>query len=130
MSDFLFRGSIHDLDPEVHELIQLEAERQYRKLILIASESTAPTAVLEALGTRFQNIYAEGYPDEDTRRMSQAEILDYEPRLAHYRRYSDPRYYKGVEYADLIEALARRRCAEVMAANGVSADNLFVNVQA
>ena len=43
MSDFLFRGSLRDLDPDVYELTQIEAERQYRKLILIASESTATT---------------------------------------------------------------------------------------
>src|SRR3989304_3632094 len=42
MSDFLFRGSLKDLDPDVYELTQIEAERQYRKLILIASESAAP----------------------------------------------------------------------------------------
>jgi glycine hydroxymethyltransferase len=129
MSDFLFRGSLRDLDPDVYELAQIEAERQYRKLILIASESTAPNAVLEALSTRFHNLYAEGYPDDDTRWMAEQEILDYEARLTHYRRYSDPRYYKGVEYADMIEALARRRCAELWAANGVSADQLYVNIQ-
>jgi len=130
MSDFLFRGSLADLDPDVYKLTQLEAERQARKLILIASESQAPLAVREAMGSAFQNIYAEGYPDEETRRMSDKEILDYPRRLAHYRRYSDPRHYKGVEYADAIEALARRRCAEAFAANGVSADQIFVNVQA
>ncbi len=130
MTDFLFRGSLEDLDPAVYQLTQIEAERQVRKLIMIASESQAPLAVREALGSAFQNIYAEGYPDEETRRMSEAEILDYETRLGHYRRYSDPRYYKGVEYADAIEALARRRAAEVFAANGVSADEIYVNVQA
>ena len=62
--------------------------------------------------------------------MTEDEILDYNARLAYYRRYSDPRYYKGVEYADIVEALARRRCAELFAANGVSADEIFVNVQA
>jgi glycine hydroxymethyltransferase len=82
------------------------------------------------LASQFQNIYAEGYPDEETRRMSQAEICDYEARLAHYRRYSDPRYYKGVEYADTVEELARRRCAELFATPQVPADNLYVNVQA
>jgi glycine hydroxymethyltransferase len=61
--------------------------------------------------------------------MTEAEILDYETRLSSFRRYSDPRYYKGVEYADIVEALARRRCAELFAANGVSADDLYVNVQ-
>src|SRR5512141_1632007 len=130
MPDFLFRGSLAKLDPDVFELTQLEAERQARKLILIPSESTAPLAVREAMGSAFQNIYAEGYPDEDTRRMSEADILDYPERLAHYRRSGDPRYYKGVEYADAAEALARRRAAQAFAANGYSADQIFVNVQA
>ena len=130
MSDFLFRGSLKDLDPDVYELTQLESERQARKLILIPSESTAPMAVREALASSFQNIYAEGYPDEESRWMTEEEILDYPARLAHYRRNGDPRYYKGVEYADAVEALARRRAAEAFAANGFSADQIFVNVQA
>ncbi len=130
MPDFLFRGPLAKLDPDVHELTQLEAERQARKLILIPSESSAPLAVREALASAFQNIYAEGYPDEETRWMSEEEILDYPVRLAHYRRNGDPRYYKGVEYADAIEALARRRAAEAFATKGVSADQIFVNVQA
>jgi len=130
MSDYLFRGSLAKLDPDVYELTQLEQERQYRKLILIASESTAPLAVREALSSAFQNIYAEGYPDEDTRWMDDEEILDYPARLANYRRNSDPRYYKGVEYADTVEALARRRAAETFAANGTTADQIYVNVQA
>lgn len=129
MTDFLFRGSLAALDPDISELIQLEAERQYRKLILVPSESSSPLAVREALGSAFQNIYAEGYPDEETRWMSESEILNYPARLAHYRRYSDPRYYKGVEYTDIIEALARRRCAEVFATSDYSADQLYVNVQ-
>ena len=130
MSDYLFRGSLAKLDPDVYELTQLEQERQARKLILIASESTAPFAVREALSSAFQNIYAEGYPDEETRWMDDAEILDYPMRLADYRRNSDPRYYKGVEYADVVEALARRRAAQTFAANGYSADQIYVNVQA
>ncbi len=130
MPDSLFRGTLEELDPDVYELTQLESERQYRKLILIASESTSPLAVRDALDSAFQNVYAEGYPDEDTRWMNEKEILDYDNRLAHYRRYSDPRYYKGVEYVDTIEALARRRCAEAFAANGLTADDLYVNVQA
>ena len=130
MADFLFRGTLADLDPDVYELTQIEAERQARKLILIPSESQAPVAVREALSSAYQNIYAEGYPDEDTRQMSEAEILDYKARLAHFRRYSDPRYYKGVEYADLVEALARRRTAQAFASNGVAPEDLFVNVQA
>jgi glycine hydroxymethyltransferase len=129
MPDFLFRGSTSDLDPEIHRLALLEAERQYRKIILIPSESTAPLAVREVLSSSFQNIYAEGYPDEATRWMNETELLDYETRLAHYRRYSDPRYYKGVEYANTAESLARRRCAELFATPRVSADEIYVNVQ-
>jgi glycine hydroxymethyltransferase len=130
MTDFLLRGKLADLDPDVHKLEEFEAERQFRKLILIPSESSAPVAVREALGSVFQNIYAEGYPAEETRWMSEEQILDFPARLAHNRRYSDPRYYKGVEYANIVEALARRRCAETFASNGISADELFVNVQA
>ena len=77
----------------------------------------------EALASAFQNIYAEGYPDEESRWMTEEEILDYPMRLAHYRRNSDPRYYKGVEYADVVEALARRRAAETFAANGITRNN-------
>lgn len=129
MTDFLFRGSLADLDPSVYELSQIEAERQYRKLILIPSESTAPQAVRESLGSVFQNLYAEGYPDEETRGMSEEQILNYTDRLSFYRRYADPRYYKGVEYADAIEALARRRCAELFATPTYSANQIYVNVQ-
>lgn len=129
INDFIFRGSVAELDPELKRLLDLEDERQASTIILIASESEAPEAVNEALGSSFGNIYAEGYPREESRQQSEAEILDVAAELAHYRRYSDPRYYKGVEYADLLEALARRRAAELFAANGITADNLFVNVQ-
>lgn len=129
MEDFLFRGTLKDLDPDVYEMSQLETERQIKKLIMIPSESTAPLAVREALATSFQNIYAEGYPEDALRNMSQEDLLDYPTRLAEYRRYGDPRFYKGVDYADLIESLARRRCAEAFAANGKSANDIWVNVQ-
>ena len=130
MSDFLFRGTLADLDPVVHELNQIEAERQYHKLILIASESSAPIAVRETLNSAFNNLYAEGYPDDTSRWMSEPEIVDYAVRLGHYRRYANPRYYKGVEYCDTIEALARRRGAELFANESVKADDIYVNVQA
>ncbi len=129
MTDFLVRGRLADLDPALHELLQVESERQFRKLILIPSESTAPMAVREAMASAFQNVYAEGYPEEETRRQTEAEFLDFEQQLASYRRFADPRYYKGVEYADIVEALARRRCAEAFAANGLKPEDLFVNVQ-
>ena len=129
MKDFIVRGSLAEVDPDVYELIRLEAERQYRKLILIPSESTAPAAVRESMGSVFQNLYAEGYPEEETRWMTESEILNYTAQLTNYRRYADPRYYKGVEYADVIEALARRRAAEAFATPTISADQIYVNVQ-
>lgn len=127
--DFTFRGALRDLDPAVADLIAREEQRQRATLILIASESESPTAVHEALAGPFAHIYAEGYPREASRKQTEAEILDVDYELAYYRRLSDPRYYKGVEYADVIEALARRRAAELFAANGVTADKLYVNVQ-
>src|SRR5512141_181201 len=128
-NDFLFRGDLSEIDPAVAELIDHETARQIRKLIMIPSESTAPQAVRETLMSSLQNIYAEGYPDARTRTQTEEQILDYDEQLGHYRRYGDPRYYKGVEYADVIEALARRRCAEAFATPAFPADRIFVNVQ-
>ena len=87
--DFLFRGGLSDLDPAVAQLIELEKERQVRKLIMIPSESSAPWAVREAIGSVLMNVYAEGYPNPDTRWLTEDEILDYGYYLAHYRRYGD-----------------------------------------
>ena len=129
MPGFLKNEPLSIIDPDVNRIIGLEAERQKRKLIFIPSESSAPLAVRESLGSVLQNIYAEGYPDEETRLFAEEKILDIESQLIHYRRYSDPRYYKGVEFADTVEVLARRRCAELFANESVDADNIFVNVQ-
>jgi len=128
-TDFIFRGSVQDVDPDLQALLEREDRRQQETIILIASESETPEAIHAAMGSSFGHIYAEGYPREESRRQTEAEILDVEKELAHYRRYGDPRYYKGVELADVLEALTRRRAAELFAANGVSADDLFVNVQ-
>jgi glycine hydroxymethyltransferase len=127
--DYLFRGSLNEIDPDVAELVRHETARQARYLIMIPSESTIPQAVRETLSSAFHNIYAEGYPLDSTRTMTEDEILNYHERLPEYRRYSDERYYKGTEYADIVEALARRRAAELLATPKLSADNLYVNVQ-
>jgi glycine hydroxymethyltransferase len=127
--DFLFRGDLSELDPDVAELIRHESARQARYLILIPSESTVPAAVREALASSFHNLYAEGYPLDETRTMTQAEILDYHARLPEYRRVADKRYYKGTEYANIVESLARRRAAELFAPPGIRPEQLFVNVQ-
>lgn len=127
--DYLFRGDIDELDPAVAELIRHETARQARTLIMIPSESTIPAAVREAVGSAFHNIYAEGYPSDAMRNMSEQDILDYGQRLPDYRRNADNRYYKGTEYANIIESLARRRAAELFANDRITADKLFVNVQ-
>ena len=129
MADFLFREPLDVLDPELSDLIRFETERQARKLIMVPSESIAPAAVHRALASSFSHLYAAGYPDERTRHLTEDELLDYARELGHFRRYSDPRYYKGGEYADVLEALARRRIAEIFATSKMPADKLYVNVQ-
>ncbi|HHS96283.1 MAG TPA: glycine cleavage system aminomethyltransferase GcvT [Chloroflexi bacterium] len=128
-NDFLFPDDLETLDPAVDRLIKLETERQARKLIMIPSESYTPRAVRQALGSVFTNVYAEGYPLPETRWMTEEQILDYEAQMAFYKRYGDLRYYMGVEYADIAEALARRRCAEAFATDSIPADRIYVNVQ-
>lgn len=127
--DFIFHGSVTELDPELKLLLDLEDKRQLHTINLVASESAAPESVREAMSSSFGNVYAEGYPRSTSRIQSQEEILDTDLELARYRRDSDPRYYKGVEYADVLEALTRRRAAELFAANGIAPDDLYVNVQ-
>ena len=53
---------IQQEDPAVAALIENERERQQITLNLIAAENTAPAAILEALGSSFNNKTAEGYP--------------------------------------------------------------------
>lgn len=127
--DFIFRETAEELDPELSQLVSLEDRRQQEKIILIPSESIAPPAVRYLMSSNFGNIYAEGYPRQESKKLTESEILDFDAELANFRRYSDPRYYKGVEYADILEALARRRAAKLFAANGLKPGELFINVQ-
>ena len=129
MSDYLFHKRVEDYDPNVKDLVEFETERQARRLIMIPSESIAPQAVRDLLASPFTNIYAEGYPRPETRYQDEETIMDYGLQLGRYRRHSDGRYYKGVEYVDMVEALARRRAAELFAANNLIPDDLWVNVQ-
>jgi glycine hydroxymethyltransferase len=70
-------------DPEIAELINLEAQRQFEKIRLIPSENYVSVAVLEASGTAATNKYSEGYAGR--------------------------RYYEGQQFIDPIETLAARR---------------------
>ncbi len=127
--DFLFQGPLALLDPDVQALIDLERERQSRRIILIPSESMAPAAVREALSSEFSHIYAEGYPPTRMTREPEDLLLDHDYQLAHYRRYADRRFYKGADYVNFVEALAQRRAAACFANDRVRADQIFVNVQ-
>jgi glycine hydroxymethyltransferase len=127
--DLVFNKDLAEVDPDVADLIAFEEERQARKLIMIPSESYCPKPVREALGSVFNNIYAEGYPRLQMTRDEVDLLLQFDHELANYRRYADRRFYKGVEYADLIECLAQRRIAQCFANERVRADEIYVNVQ-
>ncbi|GAB3861074.1 serine hydroxymethyltransferase [Nocardioides maradonensis] len=79
-----------DFDPEVHAAIRAELERQQGTLELIASENSAPVAVMEAQGSVLTNKYAEGYPGR--------------------------RYYGGCENVDVVEQLAIDRVKDLFGA--------------
>jgi len=81
---------LSQVDPEIHDAIRKETERQNSRLELIASENFTSEAVLEAGGSVFTNKYAEGYPGK--------------------------RYYGGCEWADEVETLARDRAKKLFAA--------------
>ncbi|MBE0478545.1 glycine cleavage system aminomethyltransferase GcvT [Candidatus Aerophobetes bacterium] len=127
---YYLKAPLSQVDQDTHHIIQLEKARQIEKIILIPSESICPGPVQEALSSPFGNLYAEGYP---SRRMSEENneelLLDFDHQLSHYRRYSDRRFYKGVEFADFIESLAQRRVANLFATDKISADKIFANVQ-
>ena len=117
------------VDPDIDAIIDFEEERQARKLIMIPSESMAPLAVRQALGSVFNNVYAEGYPPLRMTRDDEDLLLDYPHQLAYYRRYADRRFYKGVDYVHFVETLAQRRAALIFANERVDHKSIYVNVQ-
>ena len=129
IENFIVREDLAEVDPDTELIINFEEERQARRLILIPSESLAPLAVRQALGSVFSNVYAEGYPALQMTQEDVNQILDYEWQLERYRRYGDRRFYKGTEYVDFIECLAQRRCAQCFATPEIPADQVLVNVQ-
>lgn len=124
-----FNQEISKIDPELAHILNLEDERQSRKLILIASESECPAPVRMVLASSFTNIYAEGYPSRRLLKETTDILPDLADQLSYLRRYGDRRYYKGVEYADFVESLACRRAASLFATDKFKAEDIFVNVQ-
>ena len=134
---FISSGAIADVDPSLDHALRLEDERQARKLVMIASESVAPLAVRQALGSTLTNIYAEGYPALRTIHVGEERIADVELQLAYHRRYGDRRYYKGTDFVNTVESIAQRRVAELFATDAVTAspvrvrpEDIHANVQA
>ncbi len=125
------RSPLHvlDVDAQTAALMAAEERRQREKIILIPSESLTPPAVREALGSAFTSVYAEGYPRKAMMRQTQEDLADIDAQLSAYRRYSDRRFYKGAEIADLVESLAGRRAAECFATPEYPAERIFANVQ-
>ncbi len=119
-----------DVDPQTAALIAAEERRQREKIILIPSESLTPAPVREALGSVFSSVYAEGYPRKAMVSASPDRLARLDEQLASYRRYADRRFYKGAEYADLVESLAGRRAAEAFATEEFPAERIYANVQA
>lgn len=85
---------LKNTDPEIYDAILKETAREHDKILLIASENYASSAVLEAQGSLFTNKYAEGYPDK--------------------------RYYSGCDYTDVAEKLAIHRAKEIFGAEHVN----------
>lgn len=77
--------------PVVYENIINELDRQNEHIELIASENFVTEEILEALGSPFNNKYAEGYPDR--------------------------RYYGGCEYIDNVEDHARKTLCKLFGAD-------------
>ena len=74
---------IRDSDPELHDYMKRELERQQTSLEMIPSENFTSEAVMQAVGSMLTNKYSEGYPGK--------------------------RYYGGNEFIDKIERLAIER---------------------
>lgn len=120
---------LEEVDPFVAKLMQWEETRQRRKLILIPSESVCPKAVREALASAFTSVYAEGYPPLLMEGVTEEELPDVEEQLLRYRRYGDRRFYKGADYVNFVEALARARVRSLFQSPLCPKENIFANVQ-
>ena len=83
-------STLKNKDPQIFASLENEANRQAKKLEMIASENFVSEGVMEALGSTLTNKYAEGYPGK--------------------------RYYGGCEYVDVAEDLARDRAKELFGA--------------
>lgn len=75
--------SLKKLDPDIYAAVTGEMQRQVEGVELIPSENYISAAVMETMGSVFNNKYSEGYPGR--------------------------RYYGGQTYADRVESIAIER---------------------
>ena len=87
-------------DKQIEKLIKSEGKRQKSVINLIASENYVSDDVLEALGSKLTNKYAEGYPGK--------------------------RYYGGNEIIDKVETLCQERALKLFK---LKKEEWHVNVQ-
>ncbi|MBP9088211.1 MAG: serine hydroxymethyltransferase, partial [Kofleriaceae bacterium] len=86
-------NELSSVDPEIADLLTLEARRQSDKVRLIASENYVSKAVLAATGSVLTNKYSEGYAGK--------------------------RYYEGQQYVDAVESICISRAKSLFSADHV-----------
>ena len=79
--------SLKQLDPDIYAAVSGEMQRQIEGVELIPSENYISAAVMETMGSVFNNKYSEGYPGK--------------------------RYYGGQKYADRVESIAIDRAKQL-----------------
>ena len=108
-----------------------ERERQWRKLIMIPSESICHPEAAAVVSSDLGNIYAEGLPQPILNHDPRDSALDCARFGSWQTRLSDRRFYKGTVNANRAELIAQGRIAEVFASLDGSprADDIQVNIQ-
>ena len=127
--DFLY-SDLEKTDKVLYDLLQKEKERQEEKLLLNAAISITPKSVLELQGSEFDNIDAEGYIPDYLTSQNAEELENIDKQLMLYKEYKDKRCNKCCEYANIVEALAQKRMAEVFENENAKKEDIFVNLQA
>ncbi len=79
--------SLKQLDPDIYAAVSGEMQRQVEGVELIPSENYISAAVMETMGSVFNNKYSEGYPGR--------------------------RYYGGQTFADRVESIAIDRAKQL-----------------
>jgi len=131
MTDFPFAADPYPRASAIQAVCRAERTRQWRKLIMIPSESICHPAVAAVVGGCLSNIYAEGLPNPILCHDPQASAADVQRFDSWQTRLADHRFYKGTLNANRAELIARENIAGLFAALDGSpcADAIHVNVQ-